>query len=192
MLICDNQYIFPTALICDNQYHLFAIPLHFSALNTLKMPHIYLTFQIQCVCLNKCGHKVKRSQYHVFGHRDQIVARELLVQQYIWHDVILNDFRCLYVSFVRTLTTYFKDTSFFGRPHTEVYRVIWSLVITSFSKLEIKTVYFSSLSRAYFQNYTQKHLWGKQGWFGLRLDWQYHQRGNNVMWRKSSNGVLPG
>ena len=29
MLICDNQYIFPTALICDNQYHLFAIPLHF-------------------------------------------------------------------------------------------------------------------------------------------------------------------
>ena len=29
MLICDNQYIFPTALICDNQYHLFAITLHF-------------------------------------------------------------------------------------------------------------------------------------------------------------------
>ena len=150
------------------------LPYHciFSPLNTLKMLHIYLTFQIH--------------DMHVWT-----MARELLVHQYLWHDAILNDFNCLYVSFVWTLATYFKDTGFFGRPRTEVYRVIWSLVITPFSNSKLKLSTFSSLSRAYFQNYTQKHLWGKQGWFGLSMDWQYHQRGN-VMWRKSSNGVLPG
>ena len=121
------------------------LPYHciFSPLNTLKMPHIYLTFQNHNVYVwTNAVTKWNDRNIMFFSHRNRIVARELLVHQYLWHDAILNVFRCLYVSFVRTLTTYFKDTSFFGRPHTEVYRVIWSLVITSFSKLKIKTVYF--------------------------------------------------
>ena len=149
------------------------------------MPHIYLTFQIDNMYVwTNAATKGNDRNIMFSSHRNQIVARELLVHQYLWHDVFLNNFSCLYVSFVWTLTTYFKDTGFFGRH-------LRSRHTAPSPNSKSKVFTFSSLSRAYFQNYTQKHLWGKQGRFGLRMDWQYHQRGN-VMWRKSSNGVLPG